>query len=225
MFKCTMKYHSWNVFFVVYQLFIYIEGANSSRVDRRTNYSLFLLLAVQLICIAATCLRSSTHVLIYWVVCDLHTGLMPHSNCTSAEVQTSSLKTNSICRPNSSERKKERERRPPCVPLKETLIKALLFVWALPLRPVCIPASHKPKPLLYRVILIGTLYSFPAFFSLNSFVYPCTKLNIFSCMINHCLVARWHAWESTMKLCKVLNECYYTSLMLRHYPTLCSDYQ
>lgn len=187
---CTVKYHSLDC--ASYQsLLIYIKGANSSRADCRTKCSLLPLLAVQMICIAVTrlCLWSSTHVLIYWVLYGLHTGCMRRSDCMRAEVQTSSRKTNSICQTNSSERKKERERHPPCVPLKETLIKTLLFVWALPLRPVCILVSHKPKPLLYRVILIDTLYSFPAFFPFNSFVYSCTKLNIFGCMINHCLVA------------------------------------
>lgn len=164
---CTMKYPSLNVFFFHQFLLIYIKGANSSPVDSRRTYSLLLSLSVHMICIEATQMSwwSSTHVLIYRVLCDLHTGCMRHGDHTSAEVQTSSLKTNLICQPNGSERKKESERRPPCVPLKETLIKALLFVWALPLRPVCMLASHKPKPLLYHVILIGTLYSSRAFFS------------------------------------------------------------
>lgn len=42
----------------------------------------------------------------------------------------------------------ERERHRQCVPLKEMLIKALLFVLASPLKLAGIPAPHSPKPLL-----------------------------------------------------------------------------
>lgn len=37
---------------------------------------------------------------------------------------------------------------PTCVPLKEKLIKALLFVLVSPLKLAGIPAPHSPKPLL-----------------------------------------------------------------------------
>lgn len=164
MFKCaTMKYYSLCFSLYISCLFtLKVSVVLESTIEPAPACSFCL--QSRWFAVTPLCLWSSTHVLISQVVCDLHAGLMRHSNCTGAEVQTSLLKTNSIHQPNSSKRNKMRQRRPPCVPLKEALNKALPFVWALPLRPVCILASHKPKPLLYRVILIGTLYSFHAFF-------------------------------------------------------------
>ncbi len=50
--------------------------------------------------------------------------------------------TNWVCQP------QERERHRQCIPLKEMLIKALLFVLVSPLKLAGIPAPHSPKPLL-----------------------------------------------------------------------------